>query len=144
MELASEWPGKVKWLNYPVNEFKKKKSCEIKNAIWNPHSLMESESSSLPWHWVIEALAGFKEITLPTLQALIDASPLTHHDFSETTKDLIALKCLEELYPSSSSTTTLKELDSSLSSQDVLNQILRQVTQTFSIFFFFMFSNFRD
>lgn len=91
---------------------------------------MESESSLvLPWHWVIEALAGFKEITLPTLQALIDASLLTHHDFSETTKDLIALKCLEELYPSSSSsTTTLEELDYSLSSQDVLLQILHQVS----------------
>lgn len=89
---------------------------------------MESESSLvLPWHWVIEALAGFKEITLPTLQALIDASLLTHHDFSETTKDLIALKCLEELYPSSS-TTTFEELDSSLSSQDVLLQILHQVS----------------
>lgn len=104
---------------------------------------MESESSLvLPWHWVIEALAGFKEITLPTLQALIDASLLTHHDFSETTKDLIALKCLEELYPSSSSsTTTLEELDSSLSSQDVLLQILHQVSN-YNIFnhLLFMFS----
>jgi len=107
---------------------------------------MESESSSvLPWHWVIEALAGFKEITLPTLQALIDASPLTHDDFSETTKDLIALKCLEELYPSSTTTTTTLEddsrvqLDSSLSSHDVLLQILHQVTITFSIFHVFKF-----
>ncbi|CAL5207708.1 unnamed protein product [Lathyrus oleraceus] len=85
--------------------------------------------SSLPWHWIIESLAGFKETPLSTLQGLIDAAPIRHDDFCENTKELVALRCLEELYaPFSSSTLDSSvELDSSRSCEDVLREILHEV-----------------
>lgn len=85
--------------------------------------------ASLPWHWIIESFAGFKEIPLPTLQGLVDAAPVRHDDFCENTKELFALRCLEELYaPFSSSTLDSSvELDSSRSCGDVLREILHEV-----------------
>ncbi|KAI5433496.1 hypothetical protein KIW84_020687 [Lathyrus oleraceus] len=47
-------------------------------------SLMDSKDeplASLPWHWIIESFAGFKEIPLSTLQGLVDAAPVRHDDF---------------------------------------------------------------
>jgi hypothetical protein len=97
-------------------------------------------SSKLSWLWVIDALASFKEFPLPTLQALIDAAPISCQDFSQNTTEFIALRCLEELSSSSSSTldSSTVPLDSSLTCLDVLDQILYKVVKhfNFSIFFF--------
>ncbi|WJX21718.1 hypothetical protein P8452_11112 [Trifolium repens] len=88
-----------------------------------------SSSSKLSWLWVIDALASFKEFPLPTLQALIDAAPISCQDFSQNTTEFIALRCLEELSSSSSSTldSSTVPLDSSLTCLDVLDQILYKV-----------------
>ncbi|XP_004516067.1 uncharacterized protein [Cicer arietinum] len=88
--------------------------------------------STLPWHWVMEALAGFKEITTSTLQGLIDAAPVRTDNFGENTKELIAMRCLEEIYASSSSfsSSTLDSrvgLDFSRTCDGVLQEILREV-----------------
>jgi hypothetical protein len=103
-------------------------------------SSSSSSSSKLSWLWVIEALASFNEFPLPTLQALIDAAPISRQDFSQNTTEIIALRCLEELSSSSSSTldSSTVPLDSSLTCQDVLDQILYKVVKhfNFSIFFF--------
>jgi hypothetical protein len=99
-------------------------------------------SSKLSWLWVIDALASFKEFPLPTLQALIDAAPISCQDFSQNTTEFIALRCLEELSSSFYSSSTLDSstvpLDSSLTCLDVLDQILYKVVKhfNFSIFFF--------
>ncbi|WJX15482.1 hypothetical protein P8452_05621 [Trifolium repens] len=92
-------------------------------------SSSSSSSSKLSWLWVIEALASFNEFPLPTLQALIDAAPISRQDFSQNTTEIIALRCLEELSSSSSSTldSSTVPLDSSLTCQDVLDQILYKV-----------------
>jgi hypothetical protein len=98
-----------------------------------------SSSSKLSWLWVIDALASFKEFPLPTLQALIDAAPISCQDFSQNTTEFIALRCLEELSSSSSTLdSSTVPLDSSLTCLDVLDQILYKVVKhfNFSIFFF--------
>ncbi|CAI8602166.1 unnamed protein product [Vicia faba] len=85
--------------------------------------------SELPWHWIIETLAGFKEIPLSILQGLIDAAPVRRDGFCENTKELVASRCLEELYASFSSSTldSRVEFDSSRSCEDVLQEILHEV-----------------
>ncbi|CAK8571239.1 unnamed protein product [Lathyrus sativus] len=84
---------------------------------------------ALPWHWIMESLAGFKEIPLSTLQGLVDAAPVRQDDFCENTKELVALRCLEELYASFSSSIldSSVEVDSSGSCEDVLREILHEV-----------------
>jgi hypothetical protein len=102
-------------------------------------SSSSSSSSKLSWLWVIDALASFKEFPLPTLQALIDAAPISCQDFSQNTTEFIALRCLEELSSSSSTLdSSTVPLDSSLTCLDVLDQILYKVVKhfNFSIFFF--------
>ncbi|XP_061357939.1 uncharacterized protein LOC133302210 isoform X3 [Gastrolobium bilobum] len=90
-----------------------------------------SESSSkLPWIWVIEALAGFSEITTSTLQGLIDASPIEQDDFCENTKELVAMRCLEELCVNRDASSTLDSrvgFDFSRSCVDVLQEILHEI-----------------
>lgn len=74
---------------------------------------------------------------------LIDAAPVGPDDFSENTRELIAMRCLEELSASSSARAqaqgvnlvTYSSLDSrvrldfSRTCEDVLQEILQQVKQ---------------
>lgn len=75
---------------------------------------------------------------------LIDAAPVGPDDFSENTRELIAMRCLEELSASSaraqaqaqgvnlvtySSLDSRVRLDFSRTCEDVLQEILQQVKQ---------------
>ncbi|XP_057424928.1 uncharacterized protein LOC130718359 isoform X2 [Lotus japonicus] len=94
-------------------------------------------SSSLPWLWVIEALAGFKGISISALQGLIDLAPVGPDDLGESTRELVALRCLEELSAASvqgvnhldaSSTLDFRAgFDFSRSCEDVLREIFHEI-----------------
>ncbi|CAJ2631092.1 unnamed protein product [Trifolium pratense] len=83
-----------------------------------------SSSSKRSWIWVIEALASYNKFPITTLQDLIDAAPVTQEDFTESAKEFIALRCLEELSPFTPSSTV--PLDSSRTCLDVFDQIMNQ------------------
>ncbi|XP_027365402.1 uncharacterized protein LOC113872222 isoform X2 [Abrus precatorius] len=88
----------------------------------------DNDPSTLAWLWGIEALASFKQIPTSTLQP-----PVELDDFSETTRELVAIKCLEELfgYAGEVDPSTLDSrvgFDFSRSCEDVLEEILREIT----------------
>ncbi|KAK7278890.1 hypothetical protein RJT34_23929 [Clitoria ternatea] len=95
----------------------------------------DDDPSALAWLWVIETLSGFKEITIPTLQGLIDAAPVGVDAYSEKTRELVAMRCLGELcgYTNGVELGTSSNLDSrvgfdfSRSCEDVLQEISREI-----------------
>ncbi|KAE9590739.1 putative chromatin regulator PHD family [Lupinus albus] len=93
-------------------------------------------TSSLPWLWVIQALASCKEIPISILQGLIDVAPVAPDDFCEKTRELLALRCLEDIFGSahrtncddaSASLDSRVRFDFSLGCEDVLQQILNEM-----------------
>ncbi|OIV92333.1 hypothetical protein TanjilG_10543 [Lupinus angustifolius] len=94
-------------------------------------------SPTLPWLWVIQALASCKEIPISTLQGLIDVAPVERDDFCEKTRELLALRCLEDIFGSahitncdddaSTSLDSRVRFDFSLGCEDVLQQILNEI-----------------
>ncbi|KAK7392860.1 hypothetical protein VNO78_21310 [Psophocarpus tetragonolobus] len=111
----------------------------------------DDDTSSLAWLWTIEALSTVKEIPIATLQGvkllssignflesifflgLIDAAPVRNDKFRENAKELVALRCLEELStrvvdPGTSSTLDSRVgFDFSRRCEDVLLEILGEI-----------------
>ncbi|RDY07134.1 hypothetical protein CR513_08785, partial [Mucuna pruriens] len=93
----------------------------------------DDDPSALAWLWVIEALSTFKEITTSTLQGLIDAAPVEPDQYSKNLRELVALRCLEELStrvvdPSYSSTLDSRVgFNFSRGCEDVLQEILGEI-----------------
>ncbi|GLT88216.1 hypothetical protein SLE2022_062510 [Rubroshorea leprosula] len=54
--------------------------------------------SSLPWLWIIEYLAGFKQVDTNILNALIERAPDLPGDPGKNARERVALRCLEELF----------------------------------------------
>ncbi|CAJ1967535.1 unnamed protein product [Sphenostylis stenocarpa] len=93
----------------------------------------DDDPSSLAWLWVIEALSAYKEISNTTLQGFIDAAPVGNDKFSEKTKEMVSLRCLEQMStsvvdPEAPSTSgSRSEFDFSRGCQDVLQEILNEI-----------------
>ncbi|MED6206786.1 hypothetical protein PIB30_029980 [Stylosanthes scabra] len=99
---------------------------------------MVESASSLPWLWVIQALASSNQINISLLQDLVSAAPVAQDDFCEKTRELIALRCLEEIFDSthrvecdaaavSASLDSRIRFDFSSSCEDVLQKILDEI-----------------
>ncbi|KAK8468220.1 hypothetical protein PHAVU_007G255000 [Phaseolus vulgaris] len=90
------------------------------------------DPSALAWVWVIEALSACKAISTPMLQGLIDSAPVGMDKFGEITKEIVSLRCLEELPSSvvervaSSTSDSRARFDISRGCQDVLQEILNE------------------
>ncbi|GKV25726.1 hypothetical protein SLEP1_g35121 [Rubroshorea leprosula] len=54
--------------------------------------------SSLPWLWIIEYLAGFKQVDTNILNDLIERAPDLPGDPGKNARERVALRCLEELF----------------------------------------------
>ncbi|KAK7244635.1 hypothetical protein RIF29_39460 [Crotalaria pallida] len=111
-------------------------SCRLKSMESPVDSPSEDDASSLPWLWVIQALAASKEIPISTLQGLIDVAPVAPDDFCEKTRELLAMRCLEDVFGSvprtdcdeaSTSIDSRVRFDFSLGCEDVLQQILNEI-----------------
>ncbi|TKY53323.1 hypothetical protein E2542_SST24850 [Spatholobus suberectus] len=93
----------------------------------------DDDPSALAWLWVIEALSTFKEISTSTLQGLIDAAPVGHDEFSEKIREMVALRCLEEMSThgverdASSTLTSRVGFDFSRGCEDVLQETLGEI-----------------
>ncbi|XP_057718967.1 uncharacterized protein LOC130933383 [Arachis stenosperma] len=98
---------------------------------------MVESASSLPWLWAIQSVASCKQIHISILQALIRAAPVARADFCGKTRELIALRCLEEIFDSahrvgcdeatSASLDSRVRFDFSSSCEDVLQKILDEI-----------------
>ncbi|KAJ6316675.1 hypothetical protein OIU78_019874 [Salix suchowensis] len=93
-------------------------------------------ATTLAWLWVIEYLASFPHIEHSILRELIEAAPEIPDDFGKNTREMVALRCLEDLFCRSdngvANDVTSKELkvtfDLSESCEDVLQSILQETT----------------
>ncbi|GKV25720.1 hypothetical protein SLEP1_g35115 [Rubroshorea leprosula] len=54
--------------------------------------------SSLPWLWIIEYLAGFKQVDTNILNDLIERTPDLPGDPGKNARERVALRCLDELF----------------------------------------------
>ncbi|KAK2654426.1 hypothetical protein Ddye_014282 [Dipteronia dyeriana] len=96
-----------------------------------------SYDSSLPWLWIIEYLAAFKEIDASILQELVEMVPESTDDLAKSTREMVALRCLEDLFDSSdglnkdgvSAMENKIEFDLSQSCEDVLQHILQEIPE---------------
>lgn len=95
-----------------------------------------SSATTLAWLWVIEYLASFRQIEPSILHELIEAAPEIPDDLGKNTREMVALRCLEDLFCRSdngiANDVTSKELkvtfDLSESCEDVLQSILQETS----------------
>lgn len=95
-----------------------------------------SAGSSLLWLWIIEYLASFKEVDTSILHDLIETAPEIPDDLAKVTREMVALRCLEDLFGSSdkvnndglSCTENKVGFALSESCEDVLQQILQETS----------------
>ncbi|KAK2653242.1 hypothetical protein Ddye_013098 [Dipteronia dyeriana] len=96
-----------------------------------------SHDSSLPWLWIIEYLAGFKEIDTSILQELVEMAPESPDDLAKSTREMVALRCLEDMFDSGdglnkdavSDVENKTVIDLSQSCEDVLQHILQMIPE---------------
>lgn len=102
---------------------------------------MTKKEAATAWGWLLEALAGFKEVGLPLLHDLIEMAPDLPDDLERKVSERVALRTLEDLFPprndvlallpsasASSSTSPLKfSFDFSERCEDVLQRIINEV-----------------
>lgn len=55
-------------------------------------------TSELPWIWVIEALASFKEVNFSILLELYEIAPELPHHLGKNMREMLALRCLEGIF----------------------------------------------
>ncbi|KAK4345954.1 hypothetical protein RND71_036130 [Anisodus tanguticus] len=92
-------------------------------------------TSSLPWIWVIEALASFNEIDTYLLINLVKRTPELSDDLDRNAREMVSLRILESLFVRKISGANdvasvpgdKIELDPSRSCEDVLHRILLEV-----------------
>nr|KYP53279.1 hypothetical protein KK1_024906 [Cajanus cajan] len=93
----------------------------------------DDDPSALAWLWVVEALSACKKISPPTLQRMINSGPVKDEKLSETTRELVALRCLEEVSAcvvdtdASSTVDSRVGFDFSRGCEDVLQETLGEL-----------------
>lgn len=95
-----------------------------------------SAGSSLPWLWIIEYLASFKEVDTSILHDLIEMAPEFPDDLAKVTREMVALRCLEDLFGSSDKVNNdgLSSMEKKVgfalseSCEDVLQQIIQETS----------------
>ncbi|OIT20231.1 PREDICTED: uncharacterized protein LOC109220467 [Nicotiana attenuata] len=93
-------------------------------------------TSTLPWIWVIEALASFNEIDTSLLINLVKKSPEISDDLGRNAREMVSLRVLESLFvqriPNANNVASVPganiELDPSNSCEDVLRRILLEAS----------------
>ncbi|XP_009347334.2 uncharacterized protein LOC103939004 [Pyrus x bretschneideri] len=104
---------------------------------------MTKKEAATAWGWLLEALAGFKEVGLPLLHDLIEMAPDLPDGLERKVSERVALRTLEDLFPprndvlallpsasASSSTSPLKfSFDFSERCEDVLQRIINETPE---------------
>ncbi|MCD7458782.1 hypothetical protein HAX54_039161 [Datura stramonium] len=90
-------------------------------------------TSSLPWIWVIEALASFSEIDTSLLINLIKRTPEISDDLGRNAREMVSLRVLESLFVQKTNDVASVpgdkiELDPSMGCEEVLRCILLEVS----------------
>ncbi|CAN4118580.1 unnamed protein product [Withania somnifera] len=93
-------------------------------------------TSSLPWIWVIEALASSSEIDTSLLINLVKGTPEISDDLGRNAREMVSLRVLESLFVKKNSDANNVasvpgdkiELDPSMGCEDVLRCILLEVS----------------
>ncbi|XWS43163.1 hypothetical protein CRYUN_Cryun16bG0079400 [Craigia yunnanensis] len=57
-----------------------------------------SSGPSRPWLWIIEYLSSFPHIDISIIHGLIKAAPVLQGGLGKNTSEMVALRCLEELF----------------------------------------------
>lgn len=97
--------------------------------------LLDSEKV-LAWLWVIEAMASFKEVGPSLLRDLVQLAPELPDDLGKNTREMIALRCLEDFIAPQNGITSngpsaegpKVQFDLSESCEDVLQRILQETS----------------
>ncbi|XP_023904298.1 uncharacterized protein LOC112016036 isoform X2 [Quercus suber] len=97
---------------------------------------LSNRASILPWIWVMEVLARFKQVDVSVLHDLIELVPELPDDLGKNMREMLALRCLEFLFDPSNGVrngdcSTLDSkvgLDFSKSCEDVLQHILHETS----------------
>ncbi|KAM1786752.1 hypothetical protein ACFX12_039485 [Malus domestica] len=104
---------------------------------------MTKKEAATAWGWLLEALAGFKEVGLPLLHDLIEMAPDLPDDLERKVSERVALRTLEDLFPprndvlallpsasASSSTPSSKfSFDFSERCEDILQRIINETPE---------------
>ncbi|KAM1329133.1 hypothetical protein ACFX15_012757 [Malus domestica] len=64
-----------------------------------PMDEMTKKEEATSWGWLLEALAGFKEVGLSHLHDLIEMAPDLPDDLERKVSERVALRTLEDLFP---------------------------------------------
>ncbi|XP_075669077.1 uncharacterized protein LOC142638892 [Castanea sativa] len=88
-----------------------------------------NHASGLPWIWVIETLASFKQVDVSFLHDLIELAPDLDDDLGKNMREMLALRCLESLCGPSNEVNNGHSkvgFDFSESCEDVLQHIMHE------------------
>ncbi|CAK7350336.1 unnamed protein product [Dovyalis caffra] len=96
-----------------------------------------SSETTLAWIWVIEYLASLPHIEMSVLRDLIDAAPELPDDLGKNMREMVALRCLGDLFGSSDEITNYVPcreqkiiFDFSESCEFVLESILKEISES--------------
>ncbi|PSS36331.1 Zinc finger, PHD-type, conserved site protein [Actinidia chinensis var. chinensis] len=97
---------------------------------------MASSASTLPWIWVIEALAGFKQVDASILIDLVKRTPEISDDLGKNAREKVSLRFLESFIAQRIGSTkglspapdSKIEFDPSENCEDVVRNILHEIT----------------
>ncbi|KAJ0043095.1 hypothetical protein Pint_17934 [Pistacia integerrima] len=93
-----------------------------------------SADSRLPWLWIIEYLAGFKQVETSIIHDLVEMVPDLPEELAKNMREMVALRCLEDLFGASNGhandglSEMVEKVGFSLSEscEDVLQHILQK------------------
>ncbi|KAI5330445.1 PREDICTED: TRF 10 [Prunus dulcis] len=104
---------------------------------------MTKGEAAIAWGWLLEALAGFKEVGVSLLHDLIKMAPDLPEDLETKVNERVALRCLEDLFspgdvpaplPSTSTSTSTHHskvtFDLSEGCDDVLQRIVNETPES--------------
>ncbi|KAH7844464.1 hypothetical protein Vadar_028284 [Vaccinium darrowii] len=96
---------------------------------------MASSVSTLPWIWVIEALASFKQVDASILIDLVKRTPEISDDLGKNAREMVSLRILESFFARQSASKnggcapdSKIELDPSKRCEDVVRHILDETS----------------
>ncbi|KAF7144792.1 hypothetical protein RHSIM_Rhsim04G0100400 [Rhododendron simsii] len=96
---------------------------------------MAASVSTLPWIWVIEALASFKQVDVSILLDLVKRTPEISDDLGENAREMVSLRILESFFARQSGSKnggsaidSKIELDPSKQCENVLRDIVHETS----------------
>ncbi|KAK9053616.1 hypothetical protein SSX86_024690 [Deinandra increscens subsp. villosa] len=98
---------------------------------------LSSDATAMAWNWVIESIAGCKQVDSSTLAGLVEKAPAISVDMGKNAKEMVSLRILDSLFlqenedavDSDSDRNAKISVDPSEHCEDILHKILEETSE---------------